>query len=122
MVAISLLVQASNKEIVPWREDFAAAKIEAATQHKPMLLYFTAVWCSPCDYMKHTTFASNSVNNALAGYVPVKIDIDQNKALAEQFGAPPIPLFYVIDTAGRPIKTISGAMEPEEFVNWLNGK
>ena len=35
-----------------WRSDLTAALENAAAQDKPVLAYFTAEWCPPCQIMK----------------------------------------------------------------------
>jgi len=119
MAAVSLYMHGSGKEVVPWREDYTAARAEAAAANKPVLLYFTAPWCGPCDYMKRTTWASNDVKDSLAGYVPVKVNIDNYADLARQFGIETIPRVFVIEPSGRVVRDYNGAMTAEEFVAWI---
>src|SRR5438045_9357011 len=74
-------------EVVPWTSDYAAAKQQAAAQHKLVLLYFTATWCGPCQEMKHTTFADREVERAVtAKLVQVKLDVDEKSPLPHQYG------------------------------------
>src|SRR4051794_3341688 len=86
MAGISLYMQPRGNDIIPWRFDYAAAKAEAAQANKPMFIYFTADYCQPCQYMKHTTWASEDVKTVLGAYVPVKVDIEKNKDLALSYG------------------------------------
>jgi thiol:disulfide interchange protein len=109
------------KEIVPWRTDFAAAREAARRDSKPMLLYFTASWCGPCQEMKHITWSDSAVEKKLRDYVPVKIDIDADTPTALQFGVEPIPAFVVLDKEGNIVKRTDGLMEPMEFLAWLGG-
>jgi thiol:disulfide interchange protein len=107
------------KEIVPWRTDFAAARQEARSAGKPVFAYFTAAWCGPCQSLKHTTWADKDVEAALRGYVPVKIDVDQNQELARQYNVRAVPSFAVLGGDGEPLKQVDGALPPEELLNWL---
>jgi thioredoxin 1 len=107
-------------EIVQWRTDFTAAQQEAATSGKPIFAYFTAEWCGPCQAMKRSTWADAKVDSKLHSYVPVKIDIDHNPALAMKYGANVLPMFVVMDAGGRVIKKYDdGALGPDDFLVWL---
>ncbi len=124
-VAVMAVVGVSRwmapKEIVPWRSDFAAARTEATSSGKPVFAYFTADWCGPCHAMKSTTWADAAVEQALRGYVPVKVDVDVNAPVAMQYGAQSIPKFVVVDGKGTIVKSTEGYLNPEEFVAWLKG-
>lgn len=120
MAAFSLYQNRSRQEIVPWRTDFVAATEEAAQSNRPVFAYFTADWCGPCQSLKGTTWASEDVKQALSGYVPVKLDIDQHPEIANRFQVRSIPAFIVIDGSGRPSQSTAGALPPEQFISWLN--
>ena len=107
------------KEIIPWRTNFADARKEADGSRKPLMLYFTAEWCGPCQSLRSTTWASKEVEKALREYVPVKIDIDEHPDLARQYVANSIPRFVVVDSGGTIVKAADGALPPEDFIQWL---
>ena len=126
LVGVSAVVVASRlmqpKELVPWRHDLAAATSEARQSGKPLFLYFTASWCGPCQEMRRTTWSNASVERALQGYVPVKIDVDEHPDLVQRYHVEPIPAF-IVQPAGidaPPTKSTAGAMLPEEFARWLS--
>ena len=121
MAVVAVSRWQAREEIVPWREDLAAARAEAASSGKPVFAYFTAEWCGPCFTMKSTTWADRDVESALQAYVPVRIDIDRNTPVALEYGAEAIPKFAVLDELGRVVKTTEGYMAPEEFLAWLKG-
>jgi len=127
LIALVLLaiVSASHwlepKERVPWRNDFAAAQAEAARTHKPVLAYFTANWCGYCQEMNHTTWADQGVANALANYVPVKIDVDAHGDLAKKYSVSGLPSYAVLDESGKVLQAGDGMLTPSEFTAWLHG-
>jgi thiol:disulfide interchange protein len=111
------------KEVVPWRTDYAAAAEEARRTGKPMMAYFTANWCGPCQSLKHTTWADKAVEAALRDYVPVKIDVDRNGELAARHRVGSIPAFVVLDAAGERLNSMeAGALPPEAFIPWLRSR
>jgi thiol:disulfide interchange protein len=109
----------SGRELIPWRNDLAAAQREAGTTHKPVFAYFTAQWCGPCQSLRHTTWADRAVANALQAYVPVKIDIDEHPDLAQRYAPSYIPAFVVLNGDGSVAKEQTGALSPEDFLAWL---
>ena len=118
--AITVISKLSRaKEIVPWRTDLPAAREEAKRDSKPLLLYFTASWCGPCQEMKHVTWSDTAVEMKLRNFVPVKIDIDANQQLAQQYVIDGIPAFVLLDKAGDVERQTSGFMEPMQFLAWL---
>ena len=120
VVAAALFTRSMRpKEIVPWRDDFAAATAEARETNKPIFAYFMASWCPPCQTMKHTTWADKSVEAALRDYVPARIDVDRQPQLAEQYGVIGLPAFIVIRADGEMVRRAEVAMTPAEFLRWL---
>jgi protein disulfide-isomerase len=119
VVGVSEWRDAHVREIIPWRTDLSAARAEAAAQHKPLLVYFTATWCGPCQKMKKTTWADNDVKAAMERYVPVKIDVDAQKAIAGQFRIEAMPTYVVVNEAGDEVRRDVGGVYPEQMVAWL---
>jgi thiol:disulfide interchange protein len=87
----------------------------------PVLLYFTAPWCGPCQQMKSTTFANADVQQALAKYVLVKLDIDEQQSLAARYSVSGIPAFRLIDAEGNATRSVEGYMDAEGMLRWLKG-
>ena len=108
-----------GKEIIPWRLDLDFAKVEATRAHKPLFVYFTASWCGPCQQLKRTTWADAKVEAKLRRYVPVKVDIDAFKQLAESYRINSVPTLIIMNAEGETIKRIEGAMRPDELIPWL---
>ncbi len=109
-------------EVIPWRKSLAEAKRESQANGKPVLAYFTASWCPPCQRMKQSTWTDARVQAALsAGWIPVKIDVDSEEEIAQKFGVTSIPRLQLIDTQGEPGAARIGFTSADELLKWLQG-
>ena len=106
-------------DTLPWRKDLDAAKREAAQVGKPLLVYFTADWCGPCQEMKKTTWADPRVAVAIHEYIPVKIDVDEQADVAKRFNVSGIPRIQMLLPNGQPGQSLVGYISPDETADWL---
>lgn len=119
VVAVSRLRE--PHELVPWRTDLAAGRREAEAANKPILIYLTADWCSPCQALKHTTWADKKVEQALRRYVPVKLDVDRQRDAALPYASDILPRYVILAPDGRALRAMDGYLDSEEFLKWLKG-
>jgi thioredoxin 1 len=71
---------------------------------KPVLVDFWAPWCAPCNALAPTL---DELANEYAGEIEVvKIDIDENPALAERFGVRGIPLLMIVKDGTEYARTV----------------
>lgn len=104
--------------LIAWQTDLATAQEQSAKEGKPVLVYFTADWCPPCQQMKKGTWLDSQVAEVVkAKYLPVMIDIDADgqKAVAQRFGVQGIPRVEVIAPNGERRLVTEGYMSPEQM-------
>src|SRR3954463_5235168 len=107
---------------LPWRKDLNAAKQEAAASNKPLLLYFTASWCDPCQAMAREVWPQPQVATALESVIPVKIDVDEHPDIAQQFNLVGIPRLQLLRSDGTPGPTREGYTTAGELVAFLQSR
>lgn len=89
-----------------------------ASQKTPVLVDFWAPWCGPC---KQLTPTLEKVVRAAKGKVRlVKVNIDENPELAQQFRIQSVPTVYAF-VGGQPVTGFAGA-QPESQVKALVDK
>jgi len=110
-------------ERVQWRDDLPTALAEARSSNRPVLLYFTADWCGPCQWMKRNVFTDDALAVAVhGGFIPVRVDHDQRPDLIQRYQVAGIPWFAVLDADGNPTRILERGVEtPQEFIDWLKG-
>lgn len=96
-------------------ETFAADVIDGS-QDTAVIVDFWATWCGPCKQLGPSLEAA--VKAAKGKVKLVKIDVDQNQALAAQLRVQSVPTVYAF-FGGRPVDAFMGAKpesEVKEFV------
>ena len=87
----------SSAGLIHWRSAYESAVREANTTGKPILLNFTAEWCTPCKEMKTNVWTDGNVANIVNNrFIPVFVDVDINPDLARQFSVQAIPTIVII--------------------------
>ena len=104
---------------VTWVTDYEAGMARAAQAGKPVLLAFKASWCGPCKEMDNDVFSKPETAKALAGWVPVRVDVDEQAGIAQQYNVNGVPTFVALTPQGQLIATRSGGMNMQEFAEFL---
>jgi|GEM_PF-2001368 thiol:disulfide interchange protein len=95
---------------------------QARVQNKPVLMFFTAKWCPSCRQLKDSTLTDPAVLSRLSGFIPVSIDIDEQKettleynANARKFGGVGIPNMWFLSPQGERLTHVIGYQTPQEL-------
>ena len=93
------------------------------TEHKRVLLYFTARWCGPCRYMEKNVFHTDSVTSLTdQQFIALKLDYDAGatKALLDQYKVGGLPTFLVISAQQVVERQVSGLLSVSQLVAFLD--
>ena len=108
---------------VVWAKDYASAESQAATSGKPVILFFTGKWCSPCRIMKRQVWADNEVESKVnSGFNAVMIDVDDPNAspVVKRYQVFATPTTVVTDSRGNVLQQAQGGLSKLEFLQLLS--
>ena len=89
-------------------EGYTAGFGQAAAEGKPMLLFFTAPWCTFCHQMADEAFTHPQVVSLSERFVCVLIDVDNEPDVCRQFQVSRYPTIQFVSTRGLALERIVG--------------
>ncbi|OOF39572.1 protein-disulfide reductase DsbD [Rodentibacter mrazii] len=101
-------------------------EVLAKNPHNIALLDLYADWCVACKEFERYTFSDKSVQNALEKMLVLQVDMTknstENKAIMARYQVLGLPTILFLDRSGNEISgsRITGFMDAEVFLNWIN--
>ena len=89
-------------------EGFARGRALAARQSKPMLLFFTARWCTYCRQMSAEAFTHPQVVSLSGQFVCVLVDADAEPDVCRHFRVTGYPTVQFLSSRGAPLNRVVG--------------
>jgi len=89
----------------------------AATSNKPIFMYWGAVWCPPCQEIKHTVFKSPEFIAQSKLFIPVYLDGDTDRAqsVGEEYGVKGYPTMIIFSPQGKEVTRIPGGIDISRY-------
>ena len=103
----------------PIPEPIASALRQARATHKLVFVDFYAEWCAPCKIIEGKIIPDSRVQEALEGFVFVRVDADADQGAGERFGVFGMPTLLVLGNEGDERFRHVGLIEPAELAEKL---
>ncbi len=115
----------ASKDSLEWEPSEELAVEKASIEGRPLIIDFTADWCTACKKMAKDTFGDPRVIKQARRFVPVRIDISSEenplvKMLTKKYRVTGLPTVVLFDQNGFEKKRINDFVPPEEFLVELN--
>ncbi|HMQ00930.1 MAG TPA: thioredoxin domain-containing protein [Cyclobacteriaceae bacterium] len=104
-----------------WISDFKMAQNLAKNSNKLILVDFWATWCGPCKQMDAEVWSTAEAAEIKKNFIPVKIDVDVERTLANQYSVQSIPLLILMDYKGENIYSYTGYRGKVDLMNFIKG-
>lgn len=107
---------------IAWETAFDAASAQSVANGKPMVVFVTATWCSPCRIMKRQVWANDEVRDVVASrFIPVLLDADDPAAapVLRRYNIQGTPCTLFLNGDGTVIDYRFGAVSQPDFLNWV---
>ncbi len=116
-LAFSVLFPAESRSEVAWRHDLEAARLEAASSGRLLLVHFWSESCEPCRRLDQNVFNQADVATAVGThYIPIKINTRESPATAEQFKVSSIPYDVILTPAGQVLQAMNSPPTSDQYV------
>ena len=121
VLSLALLSPAVSNAAISWRMDVNRAVSEASSSGKPLLVSVSTDWCHYCKKMDQETLSDSGVEKHIETcFVPLKVDGDENKELAEKLGVRSFPTMVIISPKMKVLTTVKGYRTAEQLTQTLD--
>ena len=98
---------------------FATGSEYAKQVDRPMLLFFTAQWCTYCHQMEQDAFVNPEVASLAKRFVCVLVDADKEPEVCREFGVRGYPTIQFLTSRGIPLNRLVGKRPADYLVSQM---
>lgn len=114
LILIFILLVSTQGSASNWMTSYENAQKLAIATNKLIVVDFWATWCGPCKKMDREAWQDPQIERLLENYIPLKIDIDRSRQLADLYGIKSIPYVFILDGNGEVVFKSLGYMDKKE--------
>lgn len=104
-----------------WQTDLREAHTLAVEQDRPILLVFSAKWCTYCHKLLREVGADKKLAAFVtANFVPTQLDFDKEKRIAEVLDVESLPTTLLLTPKVDLLQRKAGYMKTDVFRQWLD--
>lgn len=106
---------------VRWQSVPKTAFDTANREQRPMLVYFTADYCTFCRKLEATTWTHPEVTRRIADeFVPLKVDGERLPQLVAALRVDGFPAVVIVAPNGEEVGRVTGYVAPDQMLAALN--
>jgi len=103
-------------DLIHWGYSLPDGLRIAAETHKPIMVNFYGPWCGMCDLMDKRVHTKEEIVKTSWSFVPVKIDVEEKRAVASKYGVRELPTTIFLTSTGKEISRMTGFMPAEGVI------
>ena len=104
---------------IDWLTSLEPALAKAKETGQPVMIDFFATWCPPCKMLDKETYTDPAVIEETKKWIMVRIDVDQNRSLAQQYWISSIPTLVVVEPDGKESSRTTGFIPPGAMLKFM---
>jgi len=106
-----------------WRTNFTEARTVAATEDRPIVVYFWTTWCTYCEDYNRDVYSDPAVQSDLDGFVKVAVNLDSDAPAAtrlqRRYDVNYPPQHVIVTPEGEVLVRITGYAPTPDFRTYL---
>ncbi len=104
---------------IAWETDLEAGLVRAGQEGRRALVQFHTLANPDCQAMEDEVFSDPDVQDLMARFVPIRLDLVWSQQVARQFNVEAVPTFLVIRPDRQLAGSYTGRMDAEKFLLFL---
>ena len=113
-------------KLLTWEHSEVDAVARARAERRPLIVDFTADWCTACKKLSKETLSDPRVMQKASNFVAVKIDATndedpQVESVKGKYKVVGLPTLVIYDSNGAERKRFNDFVGPDEFLAALDG-